>query len=112
MNYKSLTLTILSAAAAYSQTIPLATLEGLKQNKVKAELVTYKGRAALRVTDAVAPTPQPNEDRLVVLTATEFKDGVIEADIAGEPGAGAGAGARGFAGLAFRVAADVSVFEC
>jgi hypothetical protein len=37
---------------------------------------------------------------------------VIELQMSGRPGAGAAEAARGFVGLAFRVAADVSKFEC
>ena len=35
-----------------------------------------------------------------------FRDGTIEVDLAGLPGAGAGAGARGFIGMAFRPQSD------
>lgn len=48
----------------------------------------------------------------MILTATNFADGVIEVDLAGRPGSGAVEAARGFVGVAFRVAADVSRFEC
>ena len=112
MNRNTLGLPVLLAAAAFSQPDPLHSLAGLKQNNVKSELVTYKGQAALKVIDAVANSSAASEDRLVVLTTTEFKDGVIEVDVAGAPGSGAGTGARGFTGVAFRIAAGVSAFEC
>ena len=35
-----------------------------------------------------------------------FRDGAIEVDLAGQPAAGAGAGARGFIGIAFRLQGD------
>src|SRR5204863_1478930 len=35
-----------------------------------------------------------------------FRDGTIEVDLAGQPAAGAGTGARGFIGMAFRLQAD------
>lgn len=38
------------------------------------------------------------------------QDGTIEAEIAGEPGPGAFEGARGFVGVVFRIAQDVSKF--
>jgi hypothetical protein len=47
-----------------------------------------------------------------VLSNATFRDGAIEADVAGEPGPGALEGARGFASVAFRVAPDVFKFEC
>lgn len=78
---------------------------------MKAEPETFKGRKALRVTDA-APRGTGDEGRLAILSQTEFQDGTIEIDLAGEPAVGAGEAARGFVGLAFRVAADESRFEC
>ena len=94
-----------------AQTISLDSLDQLKLVNVKAETVTFKGRKALRVLDAATPGAG-DEGRLVILPNTDFQDGVIEVDLAGEPGPGAGEGARGFVGVAFRVAADQSRFEC
>jgi hypothetical protein len=97
-------------ASGHAQTISLAP-GNWKANKVKAEPVNYKGKKALRVTDAI-PLQQPDEDRLVILNGAPFRDGTIELEIAGEPGPGAPGDARGFVGLAFRVASDISKFEC
>ena len=94
-----------------AQTISLDSPDQLKLVNVKTETVTFKGRKALRVRDA-APPESGDEGRLVILSKTDFQDGVIEVDLAGEPGPGAGEGARGFVGVAFRVAADQSRFEC
>lgn len=82
-----------------------------KAQKVNSEAVTYKGRKAIRLTDALNGA-DANEDRLLVLTQTKFENGTIEVDVAGEPAPGAGQGARGFTGIAFRVAPDVTKFEC
>jgi len=103
--------TLISLTAAQAQTISLNSPAQLTLVNVKAETVTFKGRKALRVRDA-APPETGDEGRLVILTKTDFQDGVIEVDLTGEPGPGAGEGARGFAGLAFRVAPDQSRFEC
>jgi hypothetical protein len=84
---------------------------GLKLKGVRVEAVTYRERKALRVTEATG-APVQSEDRLAVLPGTRFRDGVIEVDLTGEPGGGAIEGARGFVGVAFRVAADTSKFEC
>ena len=59
-----------------------------------------------------APGNTGDEGRLAILPRTEFEDGSIEVDLAGEPAVGAAAGARGFAGVAFRVAPDGPRFEC
>ena len=99
------------ALRVHAQTIPLDSPDQLKLVNVKAEAVTFKGRKALRVHDA-APPDLGDEGRLAILPNTDFQDGVIEVDLAGEPRAGAGEGARGFVGIAFRVAADQSRFEC
>ena len=93
----------ISAGGAQAQTISLDSLDQLKLVNVKAETVTFKGRKALRVLDAAAPG-LGDEGRLVILPNSDFQDGVIEVDLAGEPGPGAGEGARGFVGVAFRVA--------
>jgi hypothetical protein len=79
---------------------------------VKVEQTTYKGMPAVRVTDAMEPKGEGNEDQVAVLTNTSFRDGTIEVEMAGEPGPGAFEAARGFVGIAFRVRPDVSGFEC
>jgi len=97
--------------AVQAQTISLDALDQLKLVNVKAEKVTFKGRKALRVSDPAA-AGAGDQEQLVILSKTDFQDGIIEVDLAGEPGSNAGEGARGFVGIAFRVAADASRFEC
>ena len=108
--YRALLISIM-AVAAWGQAAPVA-LTSLKPHKVKLEQVVYKGKKAVRVTDAMEPKTEGNEDRVAVLTNTSFQDGTIEAYVSGEPGPGAFAAARGFVGIAFRIAPDVSGFEC
>jgi hypothetical protein len=96
-------------------TIPLDNPSEMQPRNVKIEQVTYKGRKALRVTDA-APANAGEDVQLVILNKTEFQDGVIEIELTGEPGPNAGGGARGFVGVAFRVsvdaAKDAAKYEC
>ena len=96
-------------------TISLDAPSEMQSRNVKTERVTYKGRAALRVSDTAAANVGDGE-RLVILSKTEFQDGVIETELTGEPAANAGEGARGFVGVAFRVspdaAKDSSKYEC
>ena len=99
------------AATAWGQSLSLSATS-LTPHNVKVEQVTYKGREAVRVTDAMKPGAEGNDDRVAILPNTSFRDGTIEAQVAGEPGPGAFEGARGFVGIAFRVAPDVSGFEC
>jgi hypothetical protein len=73
---------------------------------VKTELVTYKGRKALRVIDTT-PIDVADGIQLVILNTPEFTDGTIEVEMAGEPKEKAESGApRGFVGMAFRLNAD------
>src|SRR5438552_14310062 len=65
-------------------TIPLDDLKKVQSSNVKTEQVTYKGRKALRVTD-IAPASVGGADRLIILSKTEFQDGVIEIELTGEP---------------------------
>jgi len=96
-------------------TVSLDNPSEMQFRNVKTEQVTYKGRKALRVTDA-APPNVADGIQLVILNKTEFQDGVIEIELAGEPAANAGEGARGFVGVAFRVnldaAKDAARYEC
>ena len=100
-----------ASSGIQAQTIPLDAPGHLKLVNVNAETVTFKGRKALRVRDA-APAGTGDEGRLVILSKTDFQNGFIEVELAGEPGPGAPVGARGFVGIAFRVAPDQARFEC
>src|SRR5262247_3756751 len=114
-----ITVWTLALSTGYSQikttTIPLDIPNELQPRNIKTEQVTYKGRKALRATDA-APASVADGIQLVILNKTEFQDGVIEIELAGEPAANAGEGARGFVGVAFRVnldaANDAAKYEC
>jgi len=97
--------------AARAQSVSLsATL--LKPHNVKVEQAMYKGKQAVRVSDAMKPGDEGRDDRIAILTNASFRDGTLDAQIAGEPGPGAFEGARGFVGIAFRVSPDASRFEC
>jgi len=100
-----------ATVAGQTQSISLNSPDQLKLVNVRAETVTFKGRKALRLNDTAA-AGVGDEGRLAVLPNTDFQDGVIEVDLTGEPAPGAGEGARGFVGIAFRVSADHSRFEC
>lgn len=99
-------LLILAAA-----TFRFDSVDGLQLLNAKAEVVTYRGKKAVRLIES-PPQTGANFDALAILANTDFKDGVIEAEIAGTPKAGAAEGARGFVGIAFRVQDDPSKYEC
>jgi hypothetical protein len=98
------------AVASSAQTLSLNNLEGLRAHKVMIEVSSHNGRAAVHVTDE-GEFLGNNEDKLVIVDQVQFRDGVIEVSLAGAPGSHAGEGARGFVGIAFRVAPDASEFE-
>jgi len=101
-----------------AQSFPLVSTSGLQPHEVTVEAVSYQGRKSVRVMPA---TPAGSElvaakngegGGIVVVHGTSFHNGTIEVELAGKPRAGAGAEARGFVGLAFRVSADPSRYEC
>ena len=69
---------------------------------VTATRVQYRGRDAIRVV-AKPGTTDTQVERIAIVPGVEFREGVIEADIAGVPAAGADTSARGFVGIAFRI---------
>jgi len=84
--------------------------QSLTADTAVTEKVTFKGKAAIKVT--AAPNADLSTSHLVRLEVSEFSNGVIEVDVAGEPAPGAGGGARGFAGMAFRVQPDRKTYDC
>ena len=65
--------------------------------------VTFKGRSAIQL---IATPDSANASSYAVVKDASFRDGTIEVDLAGQPAAGAAAGARGFIGIAFRIQDD------
>lgn len=114
---KAATAAMLIPCGCAGQTFALDSTKGLQPHDVTVEAVTYQGRKAVRVTPAAAADTEmvgaKNHEGggIVVLSGAPFHNGAIEADLAGKPRAGAAAGARGFVGLAFRVAAEPSAYE-
>ena len=105
-----------TGASAQVRNLPLTTTDGLTLIKAKAEPATLLGKTGLRVTasdDALRKlTPADGElNPLAVIEGLEFSNGIIEAEIAGLPGPGAGEGARGFVGIAFRMQKDGKTYD-
>lgn len=76
--------------------------------QVSVAATDYKGKSAVALE---MPKMAANEKTVAVLKDIDFHNGTIEATISGQPQANAGEGARGFVGIAFRVAADTSKME-
>lgn len=89
----------------------LNSLGGLRPNDVEPSLATLHGDDALRLVltpDAVTP----DCPTFAIIDGTNFHNGVIEIDVAGQPLPDAPPQARGFIGIAFRIRDDLSQFEC
>ena len=95
------------AVLAVLFSIPLAAQSAgrLDGKNVSIAQTTFKGRPAVQV---IAAADAPNAASYAVVRDVSFRDGTIEVDLAGQPAAGAGSGARGFIGIAFRLQSDGS----
>jgi hypothetical protein len=93
------------AALSLLLVIPLAaqTTDRLEGKNVTIAQTTFKGRSAIQLIAAPAAA---NASSYAVVKGVSFQDGTIEVDLAGQPAAGAGEGARGFIGIAFRLQGD------
>jgi hypothetical protein len=88
-------LALLAAVPLFAQTPE--TLEG---HGVKVAKTVYQERAAVRV-DALPEAG--NGASYAVVKGSRFHNGTVEVELAGKPAVGAGGGARGFIGIAFRM---------
>ena len=93
---------VLPTLAAWAQAIPVADLE---LRKLDASVVVYQGKEATRLLNREG-------GGLALLKNSAFQEGTIEVALAGRPAAGSFADARGFVGMAFRVANGGSRYEC
>ncbi len=79
------------------------TVDQLEPRNVKVAAMEYLGRPAIQLT---VPTGAANGASYAIVKKSMFHNGTIEVDLAGKPATGAGAGARGFIGIAFRLKGD------
>jgi len=100
-----------AASAQAPQAYALEAATGLRLHNVAAEPATLQGKKGLRLTLPAGVAAQADQEQLAVIEGLEFSNGVIEAEIAGEPGPGAAQGARGFVGVAFRLQADMKTYD-
>jgi hypothetical protein len=80
---------------------PLESAEGLRIKGLSAKAATLDGKKGVQVTST-------GVEETAVIEGVAFDNGVIEAELAGAPGPGAGEGARGFVGIAFRIQNDTT----
>ena len=95
---KTIVFSLLLAAPLAAQ-----TADRLDAKNAVVTQTTFKGRSAVHV---LAAPNAPNASSYAIVKDAAFLNGTIEVDLAGQPAAGADAGARGFIGIAFRLQAD------
>ncbi len=109
-----------AAAQTSSRLYPLTSADGLQPHHVTVTPAAHAGKRGVRivVSDSVrraneqlSINQQSQFETFALIDGTDFADGVIEAEIAGEPAVGAAAGARGFVGIAFRVQPDRRTYD-
>lgn len=83
----------------------LLTLAAAAQTPPEGERIDFLGKSALRIQS------KPDANSVIPIPGVEFANGAIMLDVAGRPGAGASATARGFVGIAFRVQSSEK-YEC
>jgi hypothetical protein len=99
---------VVTLAVAGLSVLPAVPLAAQSANRLEGKNVSiaeinYKGRSAIQV---IASPAAANATSYAVVKDVSFRDGTIEVELAGQPAAGAGGGARGFIGIAFRIQGD------
>ena len=82
----------------------------LELQAVSADLVSYRGRKAVRLMEPEEATGA--DSTIAIIPDSNFKDGVLETVIAGAPRADAPKDARGFVGIAFHIQPGAAQYEC
>ena len=108
-------------AGTQGSTLLLNSMDGLELQgisepgadpvKIQAEVASYHERRAVRVVNVEGQRVQTGEVVLALVKTSDFKDGTIEAEVAGVPRQGAPPGTRGFVGIAFHVQDHGSRYE-
>ena len=86
-------------------------LKNLILNDVKQTIAFHEGHNAVRLV-LTQNAKTPDNPTFARIKDIEFCDGIIEIDVAGRRLPNAFPEARGFIGIAFRIADDLSAFEC
>jgi hypothetical protein len=108
--------------AAPPQHYPLEAVAGLTLHNVDAQPEALQDKKGLRLTLAEetkrrlsgVPADDPrwvNLEQYASIDGVDFANGTLEVELAGEPAPGAGQGARGFVGIAFRLQKDKEAYD-
>lgn len=93
--------------SAQPRNYPLTSTAGLRLHDVSAALAEWNGKTGLRAIVSAKEYTQG----LLSIDNLDFANGVIEAEIAGDLAPNAGAEARGFVGIAFRIQPDRKAYD-
>jgi len=85
---------------AFASLLAAQNVDQLIPHQVKLESVAYLGKRAVKITE---DGQVANGEAYAIVKGAAFHNGAIEVELAGRPAAGAGEGARGFIGVAFRL---------
>ena len=94
--------------ATPQQPHPVEAAVGMDLRNVLAEPSEHRGKKALRIVEA----PGQHAETIAIVPKSDFGDGTIELELAGQVRAGAAGGARGFVGVAFRVDPKSLAYDC
>jgi hypothetical protein len=100
---RTVALTCAALSALVVGPIAAQSVDRLTANNVSIAQTTFKGRSAIQL---IATPAAANATSFAGVKDASFLNGTIDVDLAGQPAAGAGAGARGFIGIAFRIQPD------
>ena len=95
-------------AAPQARSNALEGASGLDLRNVLAEAREHRGKKAVRIVAA----PGTNAETLAILPDSDFGDGTIELELAGQVLPGAPPTSRGFVGVAFRVDPKSLAYDC
>ncbi len=98
----------LFATALHAEKIVLTDLSRLELKNTQAEITTYHGRPAIKLTEQPARSGQ----LLGILRGYSLHDGTIDVDVAGALSVTAAESDRGFIGVVFRMQPDEAHYEC
>jgi len=91
---------VFGVACALASVLTAQSVSQLVPHNVKIESVDYEGKRAVKIVEDGVVN---NGEAYAVVKDTAFHNGAIEVELAGRVRAGAGEGARGFIGVAFRL---------
>jgi hypothetical protein len=97
---------LMTATGLCAAEIRIDDLSRLGLENARAEKATYRGKAALKMTQA-----ESTQDSVAVLKGLEFRDGEIDVEVASTLSKSADPTARGFIGIVFRIQPDSSHAE-